>query len=340
MRDPLFALPHEDVLVNGQPYYKQVFEGVREEVEIMSEQEGKLVYLGKLRDLLPAEYFDGSISADSRTAENSFTPEELTDAKERLVTTYVPVTKGANVRCMEDRNVVGYDDGDPKSYELGPQIQGGTIDIAVATHALADGVGENDTLESDIDETVAEANTDFAPAGHTDESHTDLGEMGCGAQKGQETKLDYYLDAAKMGAIKKVVGAVYNAVGATLPETALANLPQNAGKLKGVAQSYFKDIATALDHLVQQHNPRAKEVVQGKHNGVMAVINMVPGTTINTGKFNAVTDGRIMAFGMDGWYALETYKEKAPYLFADFLATGMNLTDGSPDVFLRLPAEA
>lgn len=333
--NPLLDLPHETILLDGEPLYKQLFETVKEDVEYMSMQEAKMLQLGKLTDLLPENYFEGAISPKARLSEGKITQAGKEQADEALRYCYVPATKGASLRCVDGRSEVGYDDEDPKWYEIGPQVQGGTADIAVARR-LRLGVHPEDTLEADVDSIIPATSRDYLPAGHTDD-HPRVQGLGCGAINGQETKLTYYGDSEKLEAINKILQTVYEKVGGKLPDDVFVDLGQNAAELHALAPTYYANKSAILEHL-EKANPAAKKIVTGQHNEYKVVINFVPGTTLNTSKFNQLTESEYQAFGLDAWYVLETCGEDAPFVLADALATLMNLTDGSVEVALRTAA--
>lgn len=310
----------------------EVFTQLKGEFEHMSE-EATIINLGKLSDLMPRESFKGSISVQERLARGVASPEGLVTANEALHKSYVPAIAGASVRCVDGRANATYDDNDIKSYKLGPQVQGGTPDIAVARR-LRIGVDTGVTLEADVDN-VTSIDSKFLPAGHTDD-HVAEGEYGCGALKGQEVKLGYYAD--QIEAINAVTKAIIEMDGKTLPVDFAETLATNASDLQDVASEYFAGKPDILNYLTK-FNSEAKRTKRGQHNEFKVVLNFVRDTTLNSGKLNNLTGGEYNAFNLDVWYVLDTYGEDAPYIIADALATLMNLTDGSLDVEARLPAE-
>ncbi|MCA9330921.1 hypothetical protein KC957_02650 [Candidatus Saccharibacteria bacterium] len=316
-------------------------QGIKEQFEAMSERT-PIEWIGKLTDLIPAEQFHGSISPGSRLEAGDITQEQLTRAKEYVGRCYVPTTEGTGIRCVEDRNEVGYNDSDPASYQLGPQIQGATVDIAIATR-LARGIeGATDVL-ADIETAVEENDGTFISSTHTDEAHQAEGEMGCGAQKGQEIKLGYFQDPAHMQSIEGVTRVVFEKAARKVSDQALADLPGSAAGLASLS-GYFENLAGAGSRVSELNggNQQSRKTVEGVHNAAFVVLNLDGSNseTLNPGKLNVYTDGEIMSFGLDVWYILDTYPEEvATDLIADAIATLMNLTDGSLEVGLRLPAE-
>lgn len=330
----------EDLKQDVQPQ-PPIMTEIKEQFEAMS-TEGKIEFIGKLTDLAAPDQFHGSVSPAGRLNSAELTTSDIATAKEYVSLCYVPVTEGKGLRCVEDREESTYDDSDPQSYELGPQVQGATIDIAAAKR-LARGISDGNTLEEDVDTEIAEHSSRFTPSAHTDELNQDDGAMGCGAQKGQETKLGYYQDEAHMKSIAAITEVLFEKAGRTAPVDVLSALPKGAADLASAAPKYYagKPHATAYIQGHLGNNPESHKVVRGQHNAVMVIINLVPGTTLNTGKLNARTDGKAMSFGLDAWYVLEEYPEdEAAVILADAVATLMNLTDGSLEVGLRLPVEA
>ncbi len=337
MSEAGFDLSNESVL-DQEHHVNQVFEIAKQEIEIMSEQEAKMVVVAKMNKLLPESKFQGLISVTERIKKGEATAEGITQARTFVEKSYVSVTKGAGLRCVDGRGEEGYDDNDPAWYELGPQIQGATVDVAVARR-LRQGVSSgSETLQADVAKTVQETTNDFAPSAHTDDHEHEAGKCGCGAINGQETKLDYYLDPEVAAAIPGVVGAIYGLADKELPGNALADLVENATALKGIKADYFGNKPDAFTYL-GEFNQNAKKVVTGKHNEFELVLNFVSGTTLNSGKLNTLTNGEYNAFGLDVWYILENFGDDAPYILADALATVLNLTDGSLDVRARVANE-
>jgi hypothetical protein len=302
-------------------------------------QQTPIEWIGTLTDLIPAEYFHGTVSPKSRLESGEITAQQIADAKEYQTLCYVPVTEGAGIRCVEDREEQDFDDSNPASYQLGPQVQGATIDIAAAKR-LVRGIEDGATLEADIDTEISEHSARFTPSAHTDEAHQADGEMGCGAQKGQETKLGYYQDE-HMAGIAGVVRVLHDKAGKVVPAGVLESLPASAAKLSSVSTEYYANKPTAARYIQAQlaGNPESHKVVRGQHNAGMVVLNFDSDWTLSPGKLNMHTDGQVMSFGLDVWYLFEEYPEdEAAGLLADAIATLMNLTDGSLEVGLRLPA--
>lgn len=317
------------------------FQGIKEQFEAMSERT-PIEWIGRLSDLVPAEQFHGSVSIAKRLESGEVTQDAVERAKEYTVQCYVPVTEGAGIRCVEDRNELGYDDTNPASYEFGPQIQGATVDIAIAKRLTKGAEGATDVI-ADIDTAVEDNDGTFTSSTHTDEAHQDEGEMGCGAQKGQEVKLGYYQDDAHMQSVAGVTRTIFDKAARQVSEAALTALPQAAAALAAVP-GYFTNLAQAGNRVseLNGHNPESRKVVEGAHNAAFVILNFDGSSrdTFNPGKLNTNTDGEIMSFGLDVWYILETYPEdEATTLIADAVATLMNLTDGSLEVGLRLPTQ-
>lgn len=334
MTNSLFDLPNENILVDGKPYIEEVFKGVIGELEDMSENEAQLSSLGKLSDILPGAEFKGTISVSERLKSGGLTDEQLAGANETIAKSYVPVTKGANLRCVDGRGVAGFDGSDPSSYELGPQVQGGTPDIAVARR-LRKGMEPGANLLQDIDEAVEATSSDFAPGGHTDDKAPE-GDYGCGAVKTQENKLEYYAQTELLAKMAGVVGVVYQADGKQFDTAVFSNLPKNASKLIEVKDEYYKDKPECVDFLTK-FSSKAKQIVSGKHNEVAVMLNFVRGTTLNSSKLNESTGGEVQAFGLDVWYIIDEFKDDAPFILLDALTTLQELTDGSLEVQARTP---
>lgn len=312
-------------------------QGLKEQFEAMSEQIS-VEWIGTLSDVIPREQFHGSVSIEERLVSGEVSQAEVDRAKQYIPNCYVPVAPKAGIRCVEDRNEEGYDDNNPASYQLGPQVQGGIIDVAVASR-LTRGTDGGTTVIADIEAAIQEDTGEFTVSTHTDTAHRGDGEMGCGAQKGQAAKLSYYQDAAYMQSIVNLTRTIYDKAARTASSAALAALPHHAADLEAVPD-YLSDLAQAGSYVAERtgNNPEARKVVEGTHKAAYVVLNFVEGETLNPGKLNVYTNSKIMSFGLDVWYILKAYpQDEATVLIADAVATLMNLTDGSLEVGLRLP---
>lgn len=309
-----------------------------EVMETISMQEAELKVIGRLDSLLPKEFFHGSISLDDRIANGEITREEHEASLEIIAKCYVPVTPGAAVRCVDGRGLDGFEPEDPADYEIGPQIQGGTVDIAVAKR-LTKGVEADATLKTDVKEEV-EAHHSASPGAHTSVGHETTCE-GCGACMGQEEKLKYYQESERLDGMKSVIGVIYETAMVESPKDLLHDLPQNAADLSGIADEYYADKLDIIEYMasLRQGFRDVKQVLAGKHKEGRVILNFDRTSTLHSGKVNHLTGGDINAFGLDVGYILDEYPEEAPVLFADALATLMNLTDGSVEVVFRLPKQ-
>lgn len=308
---------------------------LKQEYEIMS-HEASIVKLGTLKDLMPSTSFKGNISVKQRLAEGSATVEGLANAHEALHSSYVAVTKGASIRCVDGRGEEGYDDNDPAAYELGPQIQGGTPGI-VSAKRLRTGAEDGATMEKDIEAEV-EAGHPFKVAGHTAAGVPADG-FGCGEMASQQERLAYFADEVMLGEITSVTEAAMKVDGKTIEAEQLkTELQAGASSLAEVAETYFAGKPKILEFM-KQFNEHAEQVLAGKHNEFVLELNYVRGTTLNSGKLNTLTDGNYNAFNLDMWYIIDELGEDAPFIVASALSTLIKLTDGSIEVEARLPAE-
>lgn len=275
------------------------------------------------------EHYVGAISLGARlssTAELQVETSDVERAFELAKSSYVPATAGAPVRCVDGRTSEGYEDNDPQHYgePLGPQIQGATIEEAVAKRLNA-GYEPGATLQQDVQQLMQDESR-FSPGSHYD-SHSPLG---CGAVKGQEAKLTYYQDPNIFAVISSSVVELAKQGGVELPADALSHLPDRAKELSKNAQAYYGDKVSAVDE-VGKLVPSYQKKLIGSHNEIGVIVNFVPATTFHTNHFNALTAGKLQIFGLDAWHVSD------PTLLADAVATLMNLTDGSLKLAVRLP---
>lgn len=332
----LDKMPSEHVLVDGQRYQDGLMDELNDQLEVMSMANGELRYVGTLDQLIPKEFFRGTISLRKRLESGEITQEQHEASLGIIEKCYVPLYPGAALRCVDGRGEEDFDINDPEALKIGPQIQGQTTDIAIARR-LRQGVSEGDTLKQDVQE-EAETSHPFAPSGHTAVGHDKPGDYGCGAIKGEEEKTEYYTEAPILEATEGVVGAIFQADGKKLPKDSFDELPKNAKDLLNFHKTYFEGKPEILDFLTT-FNAKAKQVLAGKHNEGRLILNFVRGDSLHPGKVNHMTDGLINAFGLDVGYIFDEYPEDAPILLAAAVATVMNLTDGSLEVYFRLPKQ-
>lgn len=309
-----------------------------EALENLSMTEAEIQVLGRLDSLLPKEMFHGSVSLDARIENGEITRQEHEESIETISKCYVPVTAGAALRCVDGRGLLGFDAENPADYEVGPQIQGGSVDIAVAKR-LTKGVESGVSLKDDVKEEL-EANYPAAPGAHTSVGHENTCD-GCGACKGQKAKLEYYQDPAYAAGIQNIVGVLYKTDGQEVPQDLLVDLPKNAANLSGVADEYYADLPQIIEYMTELRGDvkNIKQVLEGVHNEGRVILNFDRNSTLHNSKVNHLTGSKINAFGLDVGYILDQYPQEAPVILADAVATLMNLTDGSIEVAVRLPIE-
>lgn len=310
------------------PTESELLLAAKEELGEMSKDQGEIVYLGTLKEVLGSDNFEGNVSLKKRLENGEITDDEVDEVVEQFKKSYVETTRGAAKRCVDGRGKKDYNAESIESYgePLGPQVQGGTVDEAAAKR-LDKGFEEGATLLSDVNDEAIQ-DDEFTPGSHDDEH----GPEGCGAVKGQESKLAYYLDQKKFESIKAVTKVIEEKAGRLLPDTRLDHLPDNAKILIENQDSYYADKVAAVD-AVKAVNPSGKATLIGEHNEVAVIVNFVKNTTLHTDQVAAITDRKFEAFGLDAWDI------DNPVITSDAIATLMNLTDGSLRLYLRVPSE-
>lgn len=330
--------------LTAETHLAEDLEVVKRELRERSAREGQMTDLGTLSNGQHEHLWnrgEKAISLKRRIDAGEVSPHDVEEGVARLGSSFVPTTKGAPKRCVDGSTNEAYNDNDPRSYGrvLGPQIQGGTADEAVAMRLIEDTVGyESATLLTDMDIAAAHP-SEYAPGGHTD-NLANAEKSGCGAVDGQLRKLAMYSHPETAEIIEQVATTILDlAEGKPVPPTGVfATLQANAQKLATQA-NYFPAPQEFLAKL-RSLNPNGVEKMIRPHAEISLTLNFVRGTTFHRDHFNAATNSKIQNFNLDVWAILDEHEPAvASVLVADAVATVMDLTDGSLRLFARLPQE-
>jgi len=321
--------------IDQRAYYERYLEGTKIELKEIAMHQAELIHIGTLRGETPPEHWTGNISLKSRLETGHLSIGEVRQATSHLNESFVPVKKGASKRCVDGRTAQGYDDSNPKSYGagLGPQVQGATYGDAIGVR-LAKGYEEGATLKNDVKEYAESEKSDFAPGAHVD-NHAGDGFGGCGAVVGQERKIDIYTSERKE-TLKKIMTESYKAGGLSIPQDKFDKLFQSGAELETHKTDYFADKMDPIK-MFKNDNPRSIETQMNGHNEVSLSLNFVKDTTFHRDHYNSLTRDKIQNFNLDVWAIIEEHGEDAFYVIADAVATVLDLTDGSIQLFARVP---
>lgn len=315
------------------------------DLQEQSEREGRMVDLGTLSDDTDPSIWQGKASLAARIERGEITEARVGDHLAKLPRHYVPVTKGAPRRCVDDRGVAGFDPANPESYVLGPQFQGGTIEDAYTTRlgeiTKARKAGQPVEVGCTIADDVAvamERPSMFAPGDHTDDHHSPDA-TGCGLADTMPVKnARIAAEPALVDAATTKTDAVLALDGRRAPEGVYRDMAASAGEL-AKHPGYFATMQRAFE-LIQQRSLQGMPLLTGPHLPGSVTLNFVRGTTFNTSGYAADTNGELYNFGFDAWAVIDEYpSEQAATIIADAVITLSQLTDGSPRLLARLPQE-
>lgn len=312
----------------------------KEEIQEMSRTHGRIIDLGELNSGSDPNLWVGKTSLKQRVESGAITQPQVEAAFAILPDHFVPATKGAPKRCVEDRSEEGYDDNDPNKYgePVGPQVQGGTVDEAVALR-LVKGVQPAATIIDDIKEVVETEASDYAPGAHTGSHAEDGKKTDCGSVDNEPEKLNLYNDPLASPVIKDKMKAIYSLTGKELKNTTFEHLQVSASELSAVQATYFADLPGVLS-TVAELNPRGVKKVVGNHGAASLTLNFVSQSTFHSNSYNAATNQEINNFNLDVWNIFEEHNEQeAANLIAAALATVMRITDGSLILKARLSSD-
>lgn len=180
--------------------------------------------------------------------------------------------------------------------------------------------------------------------GHTD-NHAQGEHCGCGAIdkaadiiKAAVTYRDSIEDTLKL-----VLGKTYDAKIFRRVMEQFELLASNEVYMQDAQGSKTRELLEKVGAVIKE--------LKGSHNEVFVVLNYVPGTTFNQAKLNEVTDSSVQAFAVDAWridaYSelvarwhkedAEAYRTAVCAGFVYTLAAAAVLTDGSQEIFVRIP---
>lgn len=326
----------------NQVVAQQQLETVKMEIRAMSAEQGVMQEVGPLHGNKNTELWTGSISYDARVGEGKEIDPAVAEAQiARLNEFFVPVTKGAAKRCVDGRTVEGYNDADPDLYgaPLGPQVQGGSVDEAVAYRAVK-GYEKGATLTSDVETYVEDHESVFVPGDHdSDTAAPDC--TGCGAVDGQPRKVARYDDPAVAEVIASTAETILSLDGKQVPEKAFDKLQHNMHVMAEHKEAYYDNLPGTLAIIREKFGTKTIERLPSKHGEITFVLNYVRGTTFHRDHYNAETNGQIQSFSLDVWNIIDEHgPEEAHAIIADAAATVMDLTDGSVRLYARLATTA
>ncbi|MFO0920484.1 MAG: hypothetical protein U0451_02320 [Candidatus Saccharimonadales bacterium] len=309
----------------------------RERKEVSNDQ-AELIFLGELRGDTNPDHWTGSISLTKRLESGEISSEEVEEAKSRINDCYVSVTIGAPKRCGDGSTIEGYDDNDPEWYgrPLGVQQFGGTNSDAVGRR-LKVGYQSGATRLKDVEDAIENHRSEFSAGDHND-VHAEGDGTGCGQIDGEQRRFAIYGDDEKGKTLITIERDLYQKAGLAFPEAAAGQLLPNGKSIHDNAGDYFIDGNASILDLIQSKNSYqfAVERLTRPHPEVFLVLNFVEGTTFHRDHFNAPTNAKIGAFGIDVWDIIKEHGEDAFYVLADTVATGMDLTDGTLQVVARV----
>lgn len=295
----------------------------------------RFVDLGTLAGDTDLGLWRGAISLARRVEDGDLTTSEVEAAVGTLPHFFVPTTPGASKRCIDGSTVEGYSVTEPawQKRPLGPQIQGGTVDEAVAWR-LTEGVTQSGIkLLDDVRHLAQVRQSNFAEGDHTD-NHADATKTGCGAIDGQQRKLALYADPESAKVMRSLAATILSLVSFEPTDESFKDI-QVAAMALNQLPDYFAPPNEILDTL-RSLNPNGVEKLIRPHAEVSLTLNFVPGSTFDRDNYNAQSNNRIQNFNLDAWVILEEYGPRGYALVLDAVATAMDLTDGSQRLFARL----
>lgn len=330
-------------------------QAIEQEAQRISAEQGHVRVLGRIGELITNPYAEwtGVWSLDDRIRNGELDLDDVQALFQQIPHDYRPTNKGALVRCIDEREEVGYEDSlhTRVNERLGPQIAGGTLEGAIVYRQTKSRNLQDFEKASQADDIrmfgSINLDTGFVPADH-DGTGTGGGEdeIDCIAvAKGEESARKFNFNNVRTigGLTQAILGSEYNDEhfsGAVTSSMFLAAVP-----------GYFLPIREQKAVLTEL-NPRGLPRLKGPHYGVGLMFNEVPFTTLPTNHISARSGGRLQMFGNDLWYTRmmaaglfpDSEQDQSRYVhtrMAKAVATFMNISkDGSHFVGHRTPAES
>lgn len=316
----------------------ELFESTKRREREMSTQQATIDVIGSLSGGESRDLWRGKISLQSRLDSGEINPDELESATKRVNQFYVPVSKGASIRCVDGSGIKGYDKQSAIWYgrPLGPQVAGGTAGAALAMR-LTSGANPGATLLNDIERIAEDYSRDYLSGDHTDDQVGDS-KTGCGEIDEGLPKLAAIVGPLTGQIIKSKADAIMASGGMVAEPGAFEKIQNNARVLQEI-EGYYSPAKEILEK-IKSLNPSGVEVLVRPHSEITLTINWQPLTTFDRDAYNSETDSKIGNFNLDAWAIFEEFGEEIGYaMIVDAVATVMAISDGSPLLLVRRPVE-
>ena len=293
---------------------------------------------------LSASKWPGAISVTELINNGTYTIDQINEAKQKINNYYVKVNSSAKTRCIDGRQDPNID-----NTNIGPQVPGGAPGAALAYRL---GVDKDDLTKGSYLQDANDMIKRFlriglAPGGHRDEINSDAqtSKVGCGAIDSMDVILATMLEPKLVDDHKRIVRDLLRE--GFIRDVYLRNLGA-ATVLNGQSERYFRARQEVLN-ILETNQKGSVATLSGSHQEVMVIINFVPNTTFNSNKFSQDNNG-VQAFGYDIWRSKqiaelllprpEQAADRSNFIIARVMytiATLMALTDGSQELFYRIP---
>lgn len=301
-----------------------------------SAEQGQIIGLGKLSQETDPLHWQGAISLKNRLDKNDLTIGEVIKQHQKLGLFFVDSKFGSAKRCGDGRQIEEYNPESIEWYERsrGVQVFGGTAGDAIGVR-LSKGFEPGASFAKDVEITARTFVSDFAPGDHIDD-HAEGEKTGCGAIDGEARKNAIYLNPEQFQTLQTVLEFLSNKSGLVIPHDFFNRLSTNAESIQQNSRSYFADKHLAQSN-IKELNSNGIEPLTGKHHETSLTLNFVDDTTFDRDRYSSDTEGKIQNFNIDVWAILKEHGENACFVLADQVATALDLTDGTIEVFARVP---
>lgn len=229
-------------------------------------------------ELLLLERAEGTIHAEH-------TPEVIRLAESIARGEYHRVTdKSIICKCIDGRNCDGGLEG--------PNSAGGTLSLLVADDLTSQHfINTHEPIEVGMSRLTTELTAQNQPVGVHADTHASGENSGCGANDRlpeiyavMVKKAEHIRELAELILGKAIPQHTHDMIMARATERALF--------------SSGSSVKSAVTAVAGEH---ASETLEGGHQEIVAIINMVSGTTLDRDELELETVGKYQAFNVDGW---------------------------------------
>jgi hypothetical protein len=193
-------------------------------------------------------------------------------------------SKNIICKCIDGRN--------SKDGLEGPNSAGGTLSLLVADDMTSQRfISSEEPITDGMRRLTTELVEQGQPVGVHADTHASGEHSGCGAN--DKLPMVYAMMVKKAEKIRELAAAI---LGKDVPQEIHDMIVSRA-----TSRVLFSPGDQVRAAVVETAGDSASETLEGAHQEIVAVVNLIPGTTLDRDKLEAETDGTKQAFNVDAW---------------------------------------